>query len=208
VSSISWSDGRGRRRGLLAGLAAAALTAGCGFRPLHGPGGEEVGLEDLPAELRREMAAVRIAPMYERTGQIMRRDLQRRFEGQSPGTPGRYLLTVAVRYDSDVLGYRRDGTISRVRIIATADWTLTTQSVPPEPIARSAYPIRIVDAFNVPDLQFFSADVSRDAMDLRLTSFLTQQIAEGVALEFRKRLENRTLPAAPTAAVAGPTPRG
>lgn len=185
----------GRRALLL--LAAAAAPLGCGFRPMYAPDGEASIDPDLPDGLRRELAAVRIGPMYERFGQVMRRDLQRRFEGMRPGTPGRYLLTVGVRFDSDVLGYRRDGTISRVRYIASAEWDLTTQSVPPERIARSLQPIRVIDAFNVPDLQFFSADVSRDAMEGRLAETLTRQIVEGVALQLRRRMEAQAGQAAP-----------
>ncbi|MFX5084992.1 hypothetical protein ABTC40_20335, partial [Acinetobacter baumannii] len=87
-----------------------------------------------------------------------------------------YQLNVAVGIDAEVLGYRRDGTISRVRYNATGHWTLTTLSVPPQVIARSALPVRTLDSFNVPDLQFFSADTSRDAMEGRLAEMLADEI--------------------------------
>lgn len=196
VSSTSWSSapapagraaGRGAtRRGLL-GAAGLLALGGCGFRPLYGP----AAAPDAPDDLRRELAAVRVALIGERFGQLLRRDLQRRFEGLAPGTPGRYLLTVAVGFDTEILGYRRDGTISRVRTIATGDWNLATQSVPPQVIGRSAIPPRVMDAFNVPDLQFFAADTARDATDQRIVEVLGQQIAQGVTLELRRHLASQ-----------------
>lgn len=75
VSSTSWS-----RRGLLVGATAGLGLGGCGFRPLYGPiaapdGG--AGGEDI----RTELAAIRVGLIPERFGQLLRRDLQRRFEG-------------------------------------------------------------------------------------------------------------------------------
>jgi len=181
VSSTSWS-----RRGLLH-LAGATSLAGCGFRPLYGPPSVP---DDAPTELRQELAAIRVGVIPERFGQLLRRDLQRRFEGLAPGTPARYLLTVGVTFDIEVLGYRRDGAISRLRYIATANWNLATQSVPPRILARSAAPLRVMDAFNVPDLQFFAADTAREATEARLVERLGNDIAHNVTLQFRQRAEN------------------
>src|SRR4051794_24538649 len=63
------------RRGLL-GLGLLGLS-GCGFRPLYGPVTAADGTESA---LTDELAAVRVGPIYERTGQLLRRNLQRRLE--------------------------------------------------------------------------------------------------------------------------------
>ena len=141
VSSISWS-----RRGLLGGL--LGLSA-CGFRPLYGPITAADGSE---AELEAELAAVRIGPLYERTGQLLRRSLQRRMEESVPGTPARYLLNVNVDLGSEILGYRRDGTPTRIRFTLNGSWNLNTIAVPPQRIAASGIPYRTIDSFNIPDL--------------------------------------------------------
>ncbi len=202
-SSISSSEGGAGRRGILAATLGLGL-AGCGFRPLYGP--PEAGLGAVPDGVRQSLAAIRVGPIPERTGQLMRRELQRRLEGLAPGTPARYQLAVALLTDAEVLAYRRDGTISRVRFLVSADWVLTTQAVPPVPVARSARPIRAIDAFNVPDLQFFAADTARDVAFERLIETLSLQIVEGLALQLRDR---PPLPAAPqTAALPGPAPDG
>jgi len=143
------------------------------------------------SDLREELAAVRIADIPERSGQLLRRSLQRRFEGSAPGTPARYNLLVALGYTVEPLGYRQDGTITRVRYIISGNWTLTTLSVPPQRVAVSAIPYRALDSFNIPDLQFFAADTARDAMELRLVDQLAEDIFRRVALELRRERQQR-----------------
>ena len=153
-------------------VAAAGLLGGCGFQPVYGPnsgasdepvGGAAVGQNE--PRLRDEMAAVRVGPMYERNGQVMRRTLQRNLEGISPGTQGRYDLQVSLAFATEVLGYRRDGLVTRVRYVATATWILATNAIPPVILDRGS--VRTLDAYNLSDLQFFAADASRDDMERR-----------------------------------------
>ncbi|MDO9712168.1 LPS assembly lipoprotein LptE [Paracraurococcus lichenis] len=192
VSSTSSSDGRaGRpatRRALLGAVGLLGLS-GCGFRPLYGPVTAADGSE---ADLTTELAAVRIGPIYERTGQLLRRNLQRRMEDSAPGTPARYQLNVSYVPGLEVLGYRRDGTITRIRYTFTGNWDLATLSVPPQPVARSIIPYRALDSFNIPDLQFFSADSARDAMEARAMEMMSEEITRQVAMALRKRREAGT----------------
>jgi LPS-assembly lipoprotein len=162
--------------------------SGCGFRPLYGPISTEDG---GAADIRDELAAVRVGNIPERNGQLLRRDLQRRFEGVRLGVPARYALQVAVSYSVEPLGYRRDGTITRLRFVATGSWTLATMAVPPRQIASSAIPTRALDSFNVPDLQFFAADSARDAMEQRLVEQLSDDIFRRVAMELRRERQQR-----------------
>lgn len=194
ASSTSWSRVKGQavtsmahawsRRRLLGGIGLLCLS-GCGFQPLHAP--VETG-SGATADLEQELAAVRVAPMGERFGQLMRRDLQRRLESAAPGTPARYQLSLGVGLTTEVLGFRRDGTISRVRYIASGNWTLATLSVPPQIIGRSALPFRTLDAYNVPDLQFFAADTSREAMERRLVDIMAQEVVREVTIALRQHV--------------------
>jgi LPS-assembly lipoprotein len=181
-SSISWSRPLAKR-GLLGGL--LGLT-GCGFRPLYGPVSAADG---SPADLQAELAAVRIGPLFERTGQLLRRSLQRRFEDSLPGTPARYMLNVSYDLGSEILGYRPDGAITRVRFTLAGNWNLTTLGVPPQRLAGSAIPFRELDSFNIPDLQFFAADSSRDAALERLMDGISDEVSRQVAMELRRRKE-------------------
>jgi LPS-assembly lipoprotein len=173
-----------RRR--LLGLAGLLGLSGCGFRPLYGP---VTAADGTSSDLRDELAAVRVGPIYERTGQILRRNLQRRLEDSAPGTQARYQLNVSYTPGVEVLGYRRDGTITRVRYTYTGNWNLETLSVPPTTVARSAIPFRSIDSFNIPDLQFFSADSARDAMESRAMDTLAEEVTRQVAMVLRKRKE-------------------
>ncbi|MBL6457546.1 hypothetical protein JMJ55_19620 [Belnapia sp. T6] len=162
--------------------------AGCGFRPLYGPIDTADGRDE---DVRTELAAVRVGPTYDRTGQLLRRSLQRKLEDSLPGTPARYLLDVGVNLGAEVLGYRRDGTPTRVRYTLNGSWNLATLSTPPERIAASAIPYRALDSFNVPDLQFFSADSARDAALDRLMEQLSEEVSRQVAMALRRRRESR-----------------
>jgi len=158
--------------------------AGCGFRPLYGPVTAPDGTsQDIVAEL----AAVRVGPTYDRSGQLLRRSLMRRMEGMAPGTQGRYLLNVAISMNADVLGYRQDGSISRIRFILTGNWVLSTLAVPPQEIARAGIPYKSLDSFDIPDLQFFAADSARDAMEARMMEDVADQLTRQVILALRRR---------------------
>jgi LPS-assembly lipoprotein len=160
--------------------------AGCGFRPLYGAVETESGA--VEPGVVAELAAVRVGHIGERFGQLLRRDLQRRLEGSAPGTPLRYDLSVAVSFAAEVLGYRRDGSVSRVRYTTSGTWTLLSRDATPQVIARSPLPYRTIDSFNVPDLQFFSADTSREAMERRIVESVGEEIVREVAIALRSYL--------------------
>ena len=153
---------------------------GCGFEPLYAPGPMANG-QDIASEL----GAVRVARLYERNGQLLRRALQQRLEDGRPGTPARYELRVAIAFATDLQGYREDGTISRIRYVATSDFTLVRTEEPNEQLLSGT--VRRFDAYNIPELQFFAADVSREAMERRLMEGLAEDLVRRVTLELRRR---------------------
>jgi hypothetical protein len=189
-----------------AALALALGLPGCGFRPLYGSssasGGGSGSAAGGDATLVRELAAVRVGPAYERSGQLLRRNLQRRLEGLEPGTAAKYQLELSIAWNYDPVGYRLDGTISRIRVTATGNWVLSTLSVPPQVLGRSAIGYRILDDFDVPDLQFFSADAAREAMEGRVMIGLADEVARQVAMVLRARLREQATAATPAATTA------
>lgn len=158
-------------------------TAGCGFQPLHNP--DAFG----PASTgpNGALGAVIVGNIPERFGQLVRRDLQRRLDRGPGGQQARYVLEASIGFNVDSIGYRRDGTATRQRFTANGNWALLTLSVPPERIAGSAIPIRALDAYNIPDLQFFAADSSREAMEQRLAEVIAEEIVRQVTLALRNR---------------------
>jgi LPS-assembly lipoprotein len=172
------------RRGLLLGGAGLAL-AGCGFQPMYGP---VSGGDGLSQDMRRELAAIRTDYVGERVGVLLRRALDRRFESAAGGEriPQKYGLQLDIIYGTEILGYRRDGAVTRVRYTATSNWVLLTRATPPAEVGRGQ--VRTIDAFNVPDFQFFSAEVSREAMEQRLVNEIVEQVFLNVAAQLRGRL--------------------
>ena len=173
------------RRALL--VAPLLALGACGFRPVYGPGGEVASSGVGPNEpgLRASMATVRVGIIPERNGQLMRRALQRQLEGNQPGEQGRYELDVSLVYATEVLGYQTDGLATRVRIIATANWVLATMGAPREVVDRGS--ARTLDAYNLPNLQFFASDASREDMERRLVAELSDRVVLGVAVALRRR---------------------
>ena len=173
-----------RRALLLSGLG----LAGCGFQPVYGPGGERNAVTGANEPgLLDQLASVRVSPIGERNGQVLRRSLQRQLEGLRPGTQARYDLNASLAYQVEGEGYRRDGTLTRIRYVATGTWILTTAAVPPVVVERGT--VRTLDAFNIPDLQFFASDSSRDDMERRLIVELGDRIVLGVAAALRRRMQ-------------------
>jgi LPS-assembly lipoprotein len=166
------------RRALIA-LGLPLLAAGCGFRPMHGRSGMR---ED--AQVSDALAAVKVGLITERQGQLMRRRLE---EGLAPVGRGtftaKYDLRVGLSYVAEVQGFRRDGAPSRLRFNATANWFLFDVGAPPREITRGTE--RAFDAYDIPENQFFAADVARETMERHLIEQLAQHILERLAMHFR-----------------------
>lgn len=182
------STSSSRRRGVA--LAAAALLGGCGFRPLNAPYGGTREAALPTGVTAADLAGVRVALIPERDGQLLRRALQRRFEESRPGTPATHELRVALQLGLEPQGFRRDGTPTRVRGNLLAPWTLlatpATAAAPgapaPAPTAVATGTARAFDAHNVPDNEFFAAEVSGDAMRRRLVDAVAEDIVAQIAV--------------------------
>jgi LPS-assembly lipoprotein len=144
--------------------------------------GQGDGVED--ARVAASLAAVKVGLITERQGQLLRRRLE---QGLAPkgreGVRPQYDLRVGLAYGFELQGYRRDGFPSRVRFNATANWFLFDVASPPREITRGTE--RAFDAYDIPDNQFFAADVARDTMERQLIEQLAQQILERLAMHFR-----------------------
>jgi LPS-assembly lipoprotein len=159
------------RRAIL-GLPVLAL-AGCGFHPMYG---------DNPraAATTRGLESVRVGLIPERNGQLLRRRLEERL-GAGGGLP-QYDLRVGLGYGIEQQGFRRDGSPSRVRITATAQWFLFDTNVPPRLVTTGTD--RAFDAYNIPENQFFAADAARQAAERRLVDQLAEDIVRRLAVRF------------------------
>jgi LPS-assembly lipoprotein len=193
----SGSSSMAGRRGLLRGAAGllALGAGGCGFRPLHGDGAP--GAED--SAIAEELAATRVAPIPERFGQLLRRSMQQRLAVPAgSAAPAQWEVVVAPNLSAEPLGILRDGAATRLRYIATANWTLL-RLAPRETVANGFE--RALEAFNIQPNQYFAADISREATERRLAEQLAAEVITRVALRFRTLREG-----APTRLIEPVTP--
>lgn len=171
------------RRGLLRGMAGllAFGAGGCGFRPIYGTGSAATPAE---AGLAADLAATRVPVIPDRFGQLLRRALVQRLGGGANGAAAaRWELLVGPGLAGEAVGIRRDGAATRVRTIATANWTLLRLN--PREVVANGFE-RTVDAYNIEGNQFFAADMSRDAMERRLAEQLAEEVVVRLALQFRR----------------------
>lgn len=194
------------RRGLLRGAAGllALGAGGCGFRPLYGSGptgGEDPAVAD-------ELAATRVAPIPDRFGQVLRRNLQQRLAAVAgEPAPARWEVVVAPNLAAEPIGILRDGAATRVRYIATANWTLV-RLAPREAMANGFE--RAFQGYDVVPNQYFAADITRDATERQLAEQLASEVATRVALRFRNLQEPTRLiePVSPPPALPEAPPAG
>ncbi len=163
------------RRGVLA-LGAAASVGGCGFRPLYGTlasGGT----------VRPELAAIYVAVMYERQGQLLRQALQRRFEGTDASVAKRFELTGGLAVNAEGIGIQGDSSSTRVRLNASSTWTLRRLDVATTPVTNGV--ARAIDGYNINNQEYFAADLEQSAAIRRLADTVADQITQDLAVYFR-----------------------
>src|SRR5262245_37235631 len=102
--------------GLLAGLALlSASMSGCGFEPLYG--------ERRDVSVVSELATVRIAPIPDRGGQVLRNFLLDQINPRGAGS-GAYTLSVDLREPQQEIGILRTDTATRIAYSAIASYSL------------------------------------------------------------------------------------
>ena len=173
--STSWSNRRSARGLGIAGLCAAALLlSACGFQPLYGsPGDGRPG----PAE---ELAAIRIAPLPDRTGQQMHNLLRDRLNPNGQPRDAAYLLVIALSEAKQELGIRKDETATRANLILSADFSLreaASQKVLFSGVASST------NSYNILTNHFATLFAEKDARERALRE-LSEDIRTRLAVYF------------------------
>lgn len=171
------------RRALL-GLLAAAPLAGCGFQPVYMP-----TATGAPGPAERDLAAIHVALIPDRPGQLLREALQQRFQGAGDAAPRRYTLTVAYWISGQGVGILPGTTATRIRMIGNANWVLTSDD-PAQTQIASGY-ARALDAVNIFDQQYFGANLETSAVYHRLAGEIADQITLRLASLFRTRAAAR-----------------
>ena len=150
-------------------LGTAILASACGFRPLYGE--HAVG-----ANAADQLAAVRIEPIADRSGQVLynalRDDLNPLGRPSSPD----YRLHVKLDENLEDLALRTDETATRVNITLTATYALFSGDAK-EPVLKGV--TRTTTAYNVLDSPYATLTSQEDARARAL---------DDIAREIRTRL--------------------
>ena len=172
----------GRRR-LLALLPSALLPlAGCGFHAVYGRTATGAGAS-------ADLAAIRVALLPDRSGQLLREALQERLERGGLGVAYRYDLRVAFALADQGIAIQRDTSVTRERLVGTADFTLIGND-PARPTLFGGTS-RSVDGFDIVNQEFFNADLQRESVTRRIAEALADQISLQLAAYFRRRSLSR-----------------
>jgi LPS-assembly lipoprotein len=166
-----------RRRGLLAWPLLLALP-GCGFHPLYASNGSDTG----PARAGLGLISVAIIP--ERAGQLLRQALQARLDHGDAPAAKRFDLSVSYGIGQEGLGIQMDNTVTRVRFVGRAWWTLATRDATRATVTTGS--ARAVDGLNTFDQQYFAQDLETETVNRRVTEEIADEITTQLATYFDK----------------------
>jgi LPS-assembly lipoprotein len=167
-----------RRGFLIAGT--GTLLAGCGFQPVYMP-----TASGRAGAAQRELAAIHVAIIPDRPGQLLRQALQSRFEGSGSGVAQRYELRVGFGIAGDAIAILPDSNPTRIREIGTASWTLLAQD--PARTSLTSGSAKAVDGYNLINAQYFASDLENEVVQKRLADALADQITMQLAVYFREQ---------------------
>jgi LPS-assembly lipoprotein len=150
--------------------------AGCGFSPLYGAGPDSTAVA-------QQLDQVEVANIPERTGQLLRQSLQDQLQAAGAPAVQQYSLNVSYSIAGESVGIQPDTSASRVRLIATATWSLTPIGQPGTKLTFGQATTE--DALNVIDEQYFAQDLENNTVDQQLADEIAAQITSQVAVYFK-----------------------
>ena len=131
-------------------LALVLGAAGCGYRPLYGTGGSLA---------KSELAAIEVAHIPDRLGQILRHDLLDRLSPFGEPTRPRYRLEVKLSKRSRELAIQQDAEVTRVNLRLRAAFSLIDVSSGQQIFKGTA---RSVGSYNLIDSDYANVVTAED----------------------------------------------
>lgn len=170
------------RRSVLLG---ALGLAGCGFEPVYMPSaGNTSGVA------QRELAAIDVAIIPDRPGQLLRQALQEKLGGADPSAP-QYTLNVNYWIAGEGIGIQPDNTATYIRMFGNANWSLVARD-PARTQITSGYS-RVGDSVNIFQNQYFGAELDTERAWRRIADSIADQIALRLATFFRAQAARQHL---------------
>jgi LPS-assembly lipoprotein len=166
-----------RRRFLLGfvGLGLATTLAGCGFRPLY-------GTHDNGPTAAMDLSQVRVAPIADRTGQLLYNRLRDRLNPRGKPDEPVYVLEVTIVERNEDLLLEPSETPSRTMLELTANFQLRKIDSGATVLKGASRSNISYDILNL-DNQYGTITSERDVRD-RATKQLSEDISTRLALYF------------------------
>jgi LPS-assembly lipoprotein len=166
--------------GIAGGAGAAALCAllfaGCGFRPLYEDPEPAAGRAGVGSEL----AAVEIAPIPDRVGQLVRNDLLYHTRGREDGVGADYRLDVRLIESISELAVESTGFATRSNLRLAAVYTLTDLGTGRRLVNGRS---RAISSYNIVDASF-STLTAQNAARERAAARVAEDIRARLAAYF------------------------
>jgi LPS-assembly lipoprotein len=108
-----------KRIRVAAALLALLTGAACGFQPLYGD------RQQVPAE--ENLAQVFVDVIADRSGQMLRNELDQRLDPNNLGLPARYDLKVVLKESIAYLAQRKDASATRANLTTSATYQLVAR---------------------------------------------------------------------------------
>ena len=166
----------------ISGVAVILLLAlgGCGFQPLYG--------NRSPDAVRAEegLARVSVGVIADRTGQMLRNELDVRLDPNNQNLPPLYNLSVTLTESIASLAVRRDASATRANLTLTAQYSLKLSS------SGEAIYSGTVRSLNSYDILGAENEVSNLTARGEARRRAARDLADQIALRIALALENKT----------------
>lgn len=154
----------------------AAVLGGCGFRPLYQEPEPSAGAVGVG----RELAAVEIAPIPDRVGQLVRNDLIYHMRGSETGGTADYRLDVRLIESISELAVERTGFATRSNLRLAAVYSLVDLGTGRQLVNGRS---RAISSYNIVDASF-STLTAQNAARERAAARIAEEIRVRLAAYF------------------------
>lgn len=162
-----------RRSGRWLVVAAFALLASCGFKPLYGE-------NELSPDVVEDLASIYVEPIPDRIGQLVHNELSNRMTPLGAPADAKYTLKVKLEEVRDDVAIRQDESITRVNYRLTAIFELTSLADDTVLLVGNAWSMT---AFDRVQSDFATIVAQEDAQE-RLAKDVAEEVRTRIAVHF------------------------
>lgn len=176
----SWSSATLTRRGVL--LLVASALGGCGFRPLYAP--------RAPRDWDPDLAAIAVAPIPNRSGQILALALRENLNPGGASVATRWRLSTTLTVGRSDLGIQRNATATSSEITVSASYVVVDAGNGKQVYSSTSRAVGDFNQFN----DAYATQVAADDAQDRALHEIADEMAMRMALFVRQL---RSKPASP-----------